>query len=319
MLRDIALEAFEGVSDRRAACVAALTDVKTLAAIARGRGTTKRSPRRALSRVIDARALGSIARHARSSRFGAPRSNVCRITTRLLAVDDEQRFRTRPRRARRLSERIDLEQVASRAKNKSSASALARRWKEIDDRAAAEAAAAAADRRTSPPRALRARPGGPHAKRRGVDDGRRDDAGAARERPTAPAQKKRKRQREARRNRSAAGGAGRRAARGADASAREGRGRRRARLAELADEADAAASGADLNAARRRIQSRSRVERSERRHAKSITGGVSVVEANALNARGFRGAGAGLAAAAQALGGSIKLVARVEPLAAKPT
>src|ERR1700704_6123864 len=64
MLRDLALEAFEGLGEAEsAAAVDALTDAKTLAAIAKS-APREATALRALARITDAHMLGSIARHA---------------------------------------------------------------------------------------------------------------------------------------------------------------------------------------------------------------------------------------------------------------
>src|SRR5207253_1907371 len=64
MLRDIALDAFEGVTESDSvAAVDALTETKTLGGIAK-MAERAAVARRALDRINDAHALGSIARHA---------------------------------------------------------------------------------------------------------------------------------------------------------------------------------------------------------------------------------------------------------------
>src|SRR4029077_7821601 len=63
MLRDLALEAFEGAGEAEAhAAVAARDEAKTLIAIAKN-ASRESTALRALSRVTDVHALGSIARH----------------------------------------------------------------------------------------------------------------------------------------------------------------------------------------------------------------------------------------------------------------
>jgi len=64
MLRDLALEAFEGAGEAEShAAVDALDEAKTLVGIAKN-ASRESTALRALSRVTDVHALGSIARHA---------------------------------------------------------------------------------------------------------------------------------------------------------------------------------------------------------------------------------------------------------------
>ena len=129
MLRDLALEAFEGVgeaeSDRR----------RTGGRATRGRSPAiaKGAPREgvarlALERITDAHTLGSIARHA-AHEADPPlrRSSVCTIAANCCASRPTANSRTPPPpRSDRFTDRADLEQIAARAKNKQAIEARAR-------------------------------------------------------------------------------------------------------------------------------------------------------------------------------------------------
>jgi hypothetical protein len=85
MLRDIALDAFEGIPEVDSlAAVDALTDQKTLAGIAKT-AVREEVALRALSRISDPRAHGSIARHAQVERVRlrwiSPRRNFYLFTS----------------------------------------------------------------------------------------------------------------------------------------------------------------------------------------------------------------------------------------------
>ena len=124
MLRDIALDAFEGVTMAESlAAVDAVTDAKTLCAIA------KTAPReevaaRALSRINDAHGLGSIARHAQSESIRRAAFDALRDSAEVLAVALNSEFKdTAVAAVERIGDRGALEQIAARARGKSASSA----------------------------------------------------------------------------------------------------------------------------------------------------------------------------------------------------
>jgi hypothetical protein len=147
MLKDIALEAFEGLGENEGLeAVDALNDVRVLAQIA------KSAPReivalRALTRIADPHMLGSVARHAVSEpvrraaleRVGADRGEILAIAmnsefkdTAVAAVD-------------LITDAAELEQIATRGKNKNGAKRARGILREADERRAADAAARAED------------------------------------------------------------------------------------------------------------------------------------------------------------------------------
>ncbi len=149
MLRDIALDVFEGVSEADGlAAVDALAGAdRTLAQIAK---TSAREAigLRALGRLdpaTHAQLLGSIARHAplepvRQAAFAGVHERAD-----ILAVAINGEFKEIAVAAvDRLAERADLEQVAARAKNKAAAKRASAVLRELDERAARDAAPAVA-------------------------------------------------------------------------------------------------------------------------------------------------------------------------------
>ena len=149
MLRDIALDVFEGVSEAESlAAVDALAGAdRTLAQIAK---TSAREAigLRALGQLdpaAHAPLLGSIARHAplepvRQAAFAGLHERAD-----ILAVAINGEFKDIAVAAvDRLAERADLEQVAARAKNKAAAKRAGAVLRELDERAARNAAPAAA-------------------------------------------------------------------------------------------------------------------------------------------------------------------------------
>src|SRR5204863_77135 len=144
----IALEEFEGVTESESlAAVAALTDVKTLATIARS-AAHEAVARRALSRVIDDRALGSIARHATLDSIRRAAFERLRDPDEIEAAAEREASRRRAR----LTELADEAAAASVETDLGSArrrvQAAGREWKdlsagiEIDPQAAARFAEA---------------------------------------------------------------------------------------------------------------------------------------------------------------------------------
>jgi hypothetical protein len=145
MLKEIALEAFEGLGENEGLeAVDALNDVRALAQIA------KSAPReivalRALTRIADPHMLGSVARHAVSEpvrraaleRVGADREEILAIAlnsefkdTAVAAVD-------------LITDAAELEQIATRGKNKNGAKRARGILRDAEERRAADAAARA--------------------------------------------------------------------------------------------------------------------------------------------------------------------------------
>ena len=155
MLRDIALDAFEGVNDAESlAAVDALAsfapakDVKALALIAR---TALREDvaRRALGALLadpaDTRSLGSIARHAVLEPIRMAAFDGLADPAEIIDVALTSEFKdTAVAAAERLSDRADLEQVAARGRNKSAVKRARGRLREMDELVAAAAALEAA-------------------------------------------------------------------------------------------------------------------------------------------------------------------------------
>ena len=313
MLRDIALESFEGLGEAESlAAVDALADVKLLVTIA------KTAPReaaaaRAAARVSDVHALGSIARHA--SHESVRRAAFDRLEDRqeILAAVLNSEFKDPAVDAvDRFSDRETLEDIAGRAKNRAVAKRARALVREIDDRAVQAAAARAAAAEAA----------------RSVADAEILER-AAREEAARAAAAERARLEEAERRRVAEEAAAERRAErdaaeqarqdAATAVARKEAERRHGRLTELAAAAEAAAAEPDLGAARRGL--------AVARHEWKDVAGGSQVEAE-LAAR-FAAADARLAArdaAVQeadrrtrrdALERLLQLAARVEPLVAR--
>lgn len=145
MLRDIALEAFEGIAEADGLeAVDALTDVRALSQIAKT-GTREIVALRALSRISDVRLLGSIARHAASE--AARRAALERVrgdNAEVIAVAMNSEFKDTALAAVDLvTDSAQLEQIATRARNKSSAKRARAILKAAEDRTQAEQAAAA--------------------------------------------------------------------------------------------------------------------------------------------------------------------------------
>ncbi len=150
MLRDIALDAFEGVSEAESlAAVEVIEDVRTLVQIAK---TSLREAvaRRALERVGDSAGMnagplmGSIARQAELEPIR--QAAFARLTSReeFLGLALHSDFKdTAVTAVDRLTDRGDLEQVAERAKNKSASKRARQILRDHDEAAAREAAEAA--------------------------------------------------------------------------------------------------------------------------------------------------------------------------------
>src|SRR5580700_6569005 len=151
MLREIALEAFEGVSEGDSLeAVDATTDVRVLAQIAKTSGR-EIVALRALSRISDTRVLGSIARHAGSD--AARRSAFERHGgdhTEMLAIAMNSEHKDSALAAvDAIVDRSDLEQIAAHARNRSAAKRARGIVRDAEEHAAREAADAAVARELS--------------------------------------------------------------------------------------------------------------------------------------------------------------------------
>src|SRR6516162_7725206 len=153
MVRDIALEAFEGIGESESlSAVDVLADIRTLASIA------KSAPRestaiRALARLIegrDQRMVGSVARHADHESVRRAAFDSLQDPEEILGLALNSEFREPASTAvDRVTERDALEQIATRGKNKTAAKRARTLVREMDERAAQAAAAAAEDRATA--------------------------------------------------------------------------------------------------------------------------------------------------------------------------
>jgi hypothetical protein len=302
MLRDIGLEAFEGVSEGDSLdAVDALDDAKVLAQIAK---TAIREvvALKALSRLSDVHSLGSVARHAvtEAARRGAfellhERGEGAEV----LAVAMNSEYKDAALAAvEAVTDRAELEQFASRGKNKAAAKRARAVLREAEEQAAHDAAKAAASVPTIEPAAPDAGPTpvaslSPEratlSRIDGIDDIDTERAARAREQAEIHAR------------------------------AREEHARRHARLAELGEEAWTAAADADLESAKKRFGA-------VRREWKDLAALLDVdpalaarfAEADAqLTARETEAREADTRARREALARLQHLVARVEPLAAK--
>jgi hypothetical protein len=333
MLRDIALEAFEGITENDSLeAVDAVGDARVLAQIAKS-ASREIVALRAVSRVSDAHILGSIARHAatesaRRDAFAALASSGDRTELLAIAMNSEYKD-TALAAVDRLSSHDELEQVASRSRNKSAAKRARAVLREAEEAEAREAAAReaaareAADRaardaaetaaREAADRAAREAADAEHAARAAAPAGPETaDSGAAAHQVSAPATAPVLDELEAVGQREAAADAARRA----DED-------RRLRLAELAGEAEAAAAQADLAAARKHMNF---VRREWTRLIEQTAIDATLDEATArftaadarVQARDAQARDADARARQEALARLQQLLARTEPLAARP-
>jgi hypothetical protein len=148
MLRDIALEAFEDVSESDSLqAVEEIADPRTLAQIAKS-ATREIVASRALSRIDDSRMVGSVARHAvleavRTHALESLRARADR--PELLAVAMNSDFKDSAVAAvdAIADDRQELDQLIARGKNKSAVKRARAIVREAEERAAREAAAEA--------------------------------------------------------------------------------------------------------------------------------------------------------------------------------
>ena len=251
MLRDVALEAFEGIGESESlAAVDAIGDLRTLAIVAKS-APHESTAHRALTRTIEYRdqhVLGSIARHAEHESVRRTSLEALDDHLEVLGVVLNSEFREPASSAvERFTDRAELEQIASRAKNKSAAKRARGILREADERAAQEEAAAAAATAEAEAAERAARlaaqsSAAEHEQRAREAAERLAAAERARAEAEAAAARREAEEAEARARREAA-----------DDAARKDAERRQARLAELADEAARAASVDDLASARRQF------------------------------------------------------------------
>jgi hypothetical protein len=259
MLRDLALEAFEGVGEAEGhAAVDALDDAKTLVGIAKN-ASRESTALRALSRVTDVHALGSIARHAEHESVRNRAFASLHDHGEILSVALNTEFRDPTLAAvERITDREELEQIASRAKNKSASKRARAMAREIDHRLAAEAAAqAAAARAERDARATAEAARLAAASASAAEAARAAHAAAEEAEQQAHAREEAERRRAedeaAARRREAQDAAERARVEAAQEADRKEAERRAARLGALADEAARAAALDDLAAARKQF------------------------------------------------------------------
>jgi hypothetical protein len=244
MLRDIALEAFEGVGENDSLeAVDALTDLRSLAQIAKTAGR-EIVALRALSRISDAHSLGSIARHAASeaARRGAfERVRADRAEILAVALNSEYKD-TALAAVDLVSDREELEQIATRGRNKSAAKRARAIVREAEERERAPDFVAEVRLKPDPTSATRAGETDAASAAARVAEAERVGAGAAEARAE---QQRRKAEEAAEHERLQAA---------ADEEARRIlTERRHVRLAELVEAAGTVASDADLAAARKNL------------------------------------------------------------------
>jgi uncharacterized protein DUF349 len=320
MLRDIAVEAFEGTGERESGAaidaLASLRDLKALSGIAKTAGEA--AAHRALQALIalnDAHVLGSIARHGEHESVRRAAFERLEPHHEILDVALNSEFKdTALAAVDRLTDRVELEQVASRARNRPSAKRARGVLREMDERAAAEAAAAAnAGAQPAPTEP------DPEALERAARERAAREAEAARARAEESAQQ-RMREEAATRAREEHEAAERARVQQAEEEARREAERRHGRLSELVTEAEAAAEDPDVSAARRRLEV-------ARREWRDLSNGIAVDQELAARFTGAEHRLNGRDSAAkeqeqrtrrEALLRIQHLITRVEALAARP-
>jgi hypothetical protein len=149
MLRDLALEAFEDVSEAESLeAVDAIGDPRTLAQVAKT-ATREIVAARALSRIDDGHMLGSVARHAVVEPVRTQALESLRRRgdgAELLAIAMNSDFKDSAVAAvDTIADRQQLDQIIARGKNKSAVKRARAIIREAEERAAREAADAAAE------------------------------------------------------------------------------------------------------------------------------------------------------------------------------
>jgi hypothetical protein len=251
MLRDIALESFEGITEADSlGAVAALSDAKALAAVAKG-AASEAVALRACEGITDMHVLGSIARHAEHEVVRRAAFDALADERERLSVALHSEFREPALSAvDRVTDRHDLEQIAARGRNRSAAKRARTILRDIDEReasereaaAAAVAAAAEAERAARAEAAARLQDAAREELERQAAIDREAGERAAAERAAAAAAADAERARAADEREQAR----------RDAAAREAE-RARTRLDELADEAARLAAADEVHGARRQF------------------------------------------------------------------
>ncbi len=246
MLRDLALEAFEGAGEVEArAAVDTLTDPRTLGQIAKSSARDSIALR-ALAHVNDVRTLGSIARHAASeaARLDALRALSDRHElAEILAVALNGEHKDAAAGAvDLLQDRHELEQVAARSKNKNAIKRARILLREMEERAQEAqtpmSTDALLDSTTMPEVAASPAPAPDISDSERLEAARLEEESRQR---VADEEEARRAQREAEAER---------ARRAADDEAAARSAERQARLAQISDEAASAAELEDLSASR---------------------------------------------------------------------
>jgi hypothetical protein len=253
MLRDIAVEAFEGVTEADSLeAVDALTDGRALAQIAKSAGR-EIVALRALSRVADTRMLGSIARHAASeaTRRGAFERLGGDAAGSAVAMNSEHKD-TAVAAVDLISDRSELDQVVSRAKSKGAVKRARGIIREAEEREAREAALEAARQTASASSDVTGADAGDAAPAAAAASALEDPAEEQDRRAAAEEASRRRAEDEAARILAAEQAAEQARVR-AEEHARRQSERVHLRLAELADAATAAAADSDLVEARKRF------------------------------------------------------------------
>ena len=139
MLRDIALEAFEGVTETDSlAAVEAIADTKALALVAKS-AVSEAVATRALERISDPHVAGSVARHAEHESVRRRAFETLQDVGEILSVALNCEFREPASAAvERISDRAELEQIAARARNKGASKRARAILREIEEREARE-------------------------------------------------------------------------------------------------------------------------------------------------------------------------------------
>jgi hypothetical protein len=311
MLRDIALEAFEGVAESDSlAAVDALADTKALALVAKS-AASEAVASRALERISDPHVSGSIARHAEHESVRRRAFEALHDPGEILSVAMNCEFR-QPAEAAvdRVSDRAELEQIAGRARSKNASKRARAILREIEEREASEREAREAEERERLQQAAldaqqlaaaAAEVPAPPADPVAIDDGH---AVVAHQPPADEAERRHQRDEQDRQRREAA-----------DLEAE----RNRARQAELADEAARIAALDDFAAARRQFAA-------VRREWSDLAGRAAAADADATRygaaetafaARESAASEADQNARREALVRLQQMAARVEPLAAR--
>jgi len=317
MLRDLALEAFEGAGEVEArAAVDTLTDPRTLGQIAKSSARDSIALR-ALAHVSDVRTLGSIARHAASeaARLSALRALSDRHElAEILAVALNGEHKDAAAGAvDLLQDRHELEHVAARSKNKNAIKRARILLREMEERAQEAltpmSTDALLDSTTTLPEVTASPALAPEPVVSDADRLETERLEAESRQRAAEEEEARRSEREAEAERTRQAAADEAAARSAE---------RQARLAQISDEAASAAELEDLAASRAKFTVlRQEWTAAEPAVDETITARYASAETR-LAAREAAAHEADLRARREGLARMHNLLGRVEQLAAKP-